>query len=241
MNLKFLFMSFDLPCRFMIFRVFDLYKEGKEMYCIDESVLKMIPSDSMSCDFKVEGRRHTVMLEVVKVGYGDRRYFVCPCCGKKRTILYYINHGFKCRDCGHFNPYKKIQNGTKGGSSEIQYRMERYAKKNNIEIVRFPFNYMDYIQDERLMKKGKNSFRMKLKVLQALENMRFQTIMMKKTFSNQAIRKVISEKHPILQKVSLKDMTMIWYDWESDSGKGFTIPASHNRVSQLTKDAMKGI
>ena len=182
-----------------------------------------------------------MMLEVVKVGYGDRRYFVCPCCGKKRTILYYINHGFKCRDCGHFNPYKKIQNGTKGGSSEIQYRMERYAKKNNIDIVRFPFNYMDYIQDERLMKKGKDSFRMKLKVLQALENMRFQTIMMKKTFSNQAIRKVISEKHPILQKVSLKDMTMIWYDWESDSGKGFTIPASHNRVSQLTKDAMKGI
>ena len=119
--------------------------------------------------------------------------------------------------------------------------MERYAKKNNIEIVRFPFNYMDYIQDERPMKKGKDSFRMKLKVLQALENMRFQTIMMKKTFSNQAIRKVISEKHPILQKVSLKDMTMIWYDWESDSGKGFTIPASHNRVSQLTKDAMKGI
>lgn len=189
------------------------------MYCIDESILKMIPSDSMSCNFKVEGRRHTVMLEVVKVGYGDRRYFVCPCCGKKRTILYYINHGFKCRDCGHFNPYKKIQNGTKGGSSEIQYRMERYAKKNNIEIVRFPFNYMDYIQDERLMKKGKDSFRMKLKVLQALENMRFQTIMMKKTFSNQAIRKVISEKHPILQKVSLKDMTMIWYDWESDAGK----------------------
>ena len=142
MNLKFLFISFDLPCRFMIFRVFDLYKEGKEMYCIDESVLKMIPSDSMSCDFKVEGRRHTVMLEVVKVGYGDRKYFVCPCCGKKRTILYYINHGFKCRDCGHFNPYKKIQNGTKGGSSVIQYRMERYAKKNNIEIIRFPFNYM---------------------------------------------------------------------------------------------------
>lgn len=107
------------------------------MYCIDESILKMIPSDSMSCNFKVEGRRHTVMLEVVKVGYGDRRYFVCPCCGKKRTILYYINHGFKCRDCGHFNPYKKIQNGTKGGSSEIQYRMERYAVIRQIKRCLF--------------------------------------------------------------------------------------------------------
>lgn len=178
--------------------------------CIDIRQLKgKIKDDAQSVVIKTGDKKQTVILEYQKVGYGQKRFFVCPVCSKRVEQLYPTKTIWKCRKCSGVLPYQGIQNNTKGGYEEIAYRMKRYAKKQEIDFT-FPFDYTQFALDKR---NRKPKFRENLKILQALENMRFQCIFQKVRFQNKTIRAVLSGKHILLQVTTLQDLQNNVYDW----------------------------
>ena len=98
---------------------------------------------------------------------------------------------------------------TKGGADEIAYRMKTYAAKYDIEFD-FPFNYLEYANDDR---NKKESFRKHLIILQGLENMRFQAVMKQTTYTSKLLSSVCRGKHPLLKSESLWDLKNWFYDW----------------------------
>jgi ribosomal protein L37AE/L43A len=147
-----------------------------------------------------------------KTGYGQKRFFVCPDCSKRVEKLYCTKlFLWKCQRCSGVNPYSGIQNNTKGGYDEIAYRMKKYADKKGIQFE-FPFNCFDFTFDSR-MKRAK--FRQYVKVLQALENMRFHALFFKVTYEPGVIRQVMSGEHPLMQNVTLNDLKNNVYDWST--------------------------
>lgn len=158
-----------------------------------------------------EGVENTVFFGYQKTGYGEKRFFLCPCCSKCVQRLYRVGYSYKCRDCAGVNPYRGIKNMTKGGSDEIAYRMLKYAERHNIQFE-FPFDYMQFAIDERTRKK---SFLKSLTILQGLENVRFQAIMSKVTYSSKVLSSICNDKHPLLQEKSLDDLKNWFYDWNT--------------------------
>ena len=100
---------------------------------------------------------------------------------------------------------------TKGGTNEIANRMKKYAYEHDITFD-FPFDYMQFINDKRTRKQ---SFLKQLAVLQGLENMRFQAIMSKTTYSSKVLSSVCRGKHPLLSAVTLYDLKNWFYDWNT--------------------------
>lgn len=146
---------------------------------------------------EVNGKRTTIALAEQKTGFGTRKLFMCPHCGARRMKLYYVRSKWCCTSCGEYNPYYGIQNTTRGGYLELHYRMERFAKDSGIEIKKWPFSYLDYMEDPRV---GRRKFQQALKILQALENMRFQDIFFHRRYSSKTIKRVLDGTHPLLWK-----------------------------------------
>ena len=71
---------------------------------------------------------------------------------------------------------------------------------------------MQFINDKRTRKQ---SFLKQLAVLQGLENMRFQAIMSKTTYSSKVLSSVCRGKHPLLSAVTLYDLKNWFYDWNT--------------------------
>lgn len=183
------------------------------MRCIDVKQFKEnVKPDAESATFTdSSGIESTVSFGYQKTGYGLKRFFLCPCCAKRVQKLYQVDYSYKCRDCAGINPYRGITNMTKGGADEIAYRMIRYAEKNDIQF-NFPFDYLQYVYDKRIKKQ---SFRKCLAVLQGLENMRFQAILNKTTYSAKILSSVCRGKHPLLCEKSLSDLKNWFYDWNT--------------------------
>lgn len=178
-----------------------------------------VPPDAKSATFQTkEGKENTVYFGYQKTGYGKKRFFLCPCCGKRVTKLYSMRYGYRCRECGGINPYEGIKNMTKGGSDEITYRMLKYAAKHGIQFE-FPFDYLQFATDERIRKK---SFLKSLKILQGLENMRFQAIMNKTTYASKVLSSVCKGQHLLLQEKSLYDLKNWIYNW--NTGQEIIVP-----------------
>lgn len=145
-----------------------------------------------------------------------RAFFVCPFCGKRVRYLYRIPGDllYKCTDCAGINQYRGIQNMTKGGADEIAYRMRRYADLHGITF-NLPFDYLDYLQDPRA---GQEDFAEQLKVLQAMENMRFGAVFFGKKYKAAVFRSVINGTHHLMQACTTADLLKYVYDW--NKGKG---------------------
>nr|DAV81924.1 MAG TPA: Trm112p-like protein [Caudoviricetes sp.] len=177
-----------------------------------------IKDNAVQVTLDVIGKKHDLMLAYQNTGFGKKRFFLCPYCSKNVQYLYITGNGLKCRTCGDVK-YTGIQNNTKGGYDEIAYRMKKYAAAHDIQFS-FPFNYLDFVLDDRM---HREKFRNYVIVLQALENMRFQGIICKTTYSAKTIRLVTSGKHPLLQKCSLMELKEYFYDWET--GQQIIIPS----------------
>lgn len=160
---------------------------------------------------KAGEQEQKISLEYQKVGYGKRCFFCCPYCSKRVERLYLKNQLWRCAKCHGINLYRGIQNNTKGGYKEIAYRMMRYAGKYNIPF-NIPFNYLEFVQDKRIRR---NKFRQHLKVLQALENMRFHALFFDHTYKSLDFRLIISGRHPLLQTETLQDLKNNIYDWST--------------------------
>lgn len=157
------------------------------------------------------GKEFCVNFAEQKTGFGIRKFFACPVCGKRRTKLFLNRSGLRCVECAGINPYIEIQNTTKGGYREIEYRMKRFAKKNGIKIEKWPFEYTAYSMDPAYNRK---KFQKALKILQVLENMRLQNILFKTTFRPRTIKAVLNGKHPALTRYTLPELQR--YLWVID-------------------------
>lgn len=180
---------------------------------IDVGQLKgYIKTETHDVTIRTGDKSQVICLAYQKTGYGQKRFFVCPYCSKRVQRLYQSEGSdWKYRKCSGVNPYYGMQNNTKGGYDEIAYRMRKYADKVGIQFS-FPFNYLDFVLDARTHKK---KFRDSVKVLQALENMRFQALFYKTRYSSKLLSQVIKGEHPILQQVTLLDLRENIYDWRT--------------------------
>jgi hypothetical protein len=169
----------------------------------------MIEPGTKNIKVKIRDIPYTIDLSWQKTGYGQRYFFVCPICNKRYSELYIEGKRLKCRNCSSMNKYWGIQNSTKGGFIDITYRMLRVAEKQDIKL-KFPFDYTDFLLDKRERKKD---FRKTIRVLQALENMRVQTIFFKTTYPTKIIRLVLDDEHPLMINYSLQDIKKYLLRW----------------------------
>ena len=136
---------------------------------------------------KFAGYTVTFFFGSVKVGYGTRYYFICPVCGKYREELIFNGTIFTCFSCAGVNPYAGIQQSTRGGETFITYKMYRYARTHKIEGFHFPFSFYDYPRPKR---RNPQKWHDAIKILQALENMRNQSIFFSRVWNVKTIRSV---------------------------------------------------
>ena len=174
-----------------------------ELKILDISRLSAEQKRAENLTATVDGGKYMIQTAEQKTGFGTKRFFLCPECEKRKTRLYFFGNGFRCASCGGINPYRGIQNGTESGERELAYRMMRFAAANGIRIKSWPFNYLDYMDDRRI---NRGSFRKKIAILQALENLRFQNIFFKRVYSQGIIRAVLKGEHPAVKKLSLWDL-----------------------------------
>lgn len=164
---------------------------------------KLTDVDKQKAVIKWGEYQQTLYFSKVKVGYGYKKFFVCPCCGEYKTKLYLDkNQIFKCVNCCSVKPYNGIQNTTKGGDDYIDYKMIRFAIKVGIGKYEYPF---DYCQHPCPKGKHKEKWNQNLHILQAMENMRFQSIFFEKVWDVKTIRSVETGNNKYLS-CTLKDL-----------------------------------
>jgi len=180
------------------------------MYVIEmKNIRKAIKNEMNAFRFTLDEREYRIELSWQKTGYGKRCFLVCPFCGDRYIRLYIDNGRIKCYKCAEIKQYYPIQYTTKGGHSELEYRMQKYGMKNDIKVA-FPFDYRLFINDKRI---NRESFKKKLLILQALENMRFQAIMFNITYKAKTINDVVKNNHPLLAEHSLMELKDYLYSW----------------------------
>lgn len=179
------------------------------MYIDIKQLKKNIKPNTEKLKINMEGHDYQIFISRQITGFGEKCFMICPDCGERFTKLYFINEKLKCRNCGNVKAYWAIQNTTKGGYIEIQYRMEIIAQKNNISFE-YPFDYMKIIIDERMRKPKLVET---IKILQALENMRNQNIFSNTVYSTKSIKSVINGEHPNLKKYSLMEIRNYFFPW----------------------------
>lgn len=157
-------------------------------------------------EFKYYGT--DIELTEQRTGFGYKKFFKCPICNQRRADLYIYRGRVYCRSCCPSSPYWGIQNTTRGGLLEFEYRQRRIADKNNIEY-KAPFSYYNFLLKEPKINKEK--WLRAIKQLQVLENMRFQTIFYQKKFKSDLIDYVLKN---CLDFYNLADVEKYIIDWE---------------------------
>lgn len=158
-----------------------------------------------------EDKRQRIRFAKVALSYGNRSYFICPCCGGNCLKLYLYKDLFRCRNCCPENSYRGIQNTTQGGDAFIAYKMERFAEKVGIGAFEYPF---DYLQHPCPKQKHHSKWDRNLSILQAMENMRSQSIFFKKIWNTKTIRSVENGKNSYL-KCSLPKLKQYFYPFDN--------------------------
>jgi len=149
------------------------------------------------------GARTRICFDWQLTGFGEKPFLVCPVCGKRRVKLYDYDRQYICRQCYPINVYKGIQHTTPGGKDHIAYIMIRYAKKTGIEMKRGPFCYFDY---DKPKYKNWDKWADDLKVLQALESMRFQAIFLQRIWSKETIDSILKRTNSYYNMFELGDI-----------------------------------
>ena len=158
------------------------------------------------------GENHQmIFLRNVQIGYGIRTFFICPCCGENAYKLYLDDFGYKCVHCTSLNPYSDIQNTTKGGADYLEYKMWQFANRHEIGDFQIPFNYANHPKPKW---KHHNKWNKNLAIMQALENMRQQSIFFKQIWNQQTIKSIENGRNKFLS-LSLSDLKRYYYPFDT--------------------------
>lgn len=145
-------------------------------------------------------------------GFGVKHFLECPRCSSRREIIYLVDYKYLyCRGCIPINIYKGIQNSTKGGETEIHYRMKQIAKEYGINEWEFPFDYMQLLFSRPKYMRVKK-WQEGIRKLQALENMRFQNILYKNKYNSKTIGHVFKNRLYTYTLRDMRDLFINWYD-----------------------------
>lgn len=160
------------------------------------------------------GREYEVRFVGQRTGYGEKKFFICPRCGSRRTKLYLYGNWLLCRSCYPGEFYRTIKNVTPGGDLYIAHLMRSLARKEQIELQRVPFCYLEYRKPKyRHFKKWHTA----IVKLQALENMRNQAIFFNKRYPLDVIRGVLKGENALLYVCTLQELDQYFYNWEDGS------------------------
>ena len=159
-------------------------------------------------------REYEVHFAGQRTGYGEKKFFICPRCGSRRTKLYLYGDRLLCRSCYPGAFYRTIKNVTPGGDLYIAHLMRSLARKEQIELQRVPFCYLEYRKPKyRHFKKWHTA----IVKLQALENMRNQAIFFNKRYLLDVIRGVLKGENALLYVCTLRELDQYFYNWEDGS------------------------
>ena len=198
------------------------WKPGKgkvdmQVQVLTTKALKGMKASETQCTVSIGDNKQTIEVAYKPMPKGGaRRLFVCPNCGGYSFKLLNFGQEWQCRKCCDVNLYRGIQNTTKGGADEIAYRMAKFAEKKDISDFELPFDYMKYCNDDRSIQQNEE-FRKNLKIMQALENMRFQAGLFGTRYSAKLLKKVITGMHPLLYQTTLYDLRQSCYDWKKNT------------------------
>lgn len=137
-----------------------------------------------------------IHISKVRVGFGEKHYFICSKCGQYRVKLAFNGEKFACFGCFGVNPYAGLQKTSRGGWEFIMYKMRRYAEKNRVGDLKFPFTFYDYPRPARY---DADKWSKVMMILQALESMRNQALFYEKTFDPKIIQAVERGIHEAVQ------------------------------------------
>jgi ribosomal protein S14 len=159
-----------------------------------------------------DGTPSRVYFAKQKTGYGYKHYLICTRCGTRHTKLYSYHDLYICRSCFPGNVYRIIQNKITGGNDYIAYRMKRFAEAKGIKLKRFPFNYFEY--DGKPKYKHWDTWSGNLEVLQALENMRYQSYAYGKRWSSKTVKSILTRTNSLLYLFDLSEMHEYQIFWD---------------------------
>ncbi len=163
-----------------------------------------IENNSEYIDVTVDKRESLrVFLSKQRTGYGYKNFMICPFCGTRHIRLYLCNQKLMCRKCFPENVYSGIQHHNKGGNKDIAYRIYRYAAAHGVTIKRFPFNYWEY---DKPKNRKEASWVNILTVLQALEDMRYQTIAYHKIWNSKTIKSILTWTNTLMYLFDLSEI-----------------------------------
>lgn len=183
------------------------------MYITIKQVQKLIDKGYSRIKIKRNEHIQFVSLRKVHVGKGERTFFICPCCGRNAYKLYLDRtNNFKCVQCTSANPYEGIQNTTRGGCDYLEYKMERFSIIYGIGQFEYPF---DYKQHQKPKWKHRDKWNKNLAIMQALENMRQQSIFFNKIWNTKTIKNVISGKNKFLT-LPLEALKKYYYPFDTE-------------------------
>lgn len=155
------------------------------------------------CHYKIQ----EIFISKQKTGFGERKFFVCPECGERRTKIYcYENREkFKCRSCLGKNIYSERCNLYDGGGTAlIEYKffnliseldLSKTSKKRHIP---FDSRYYGACKPKHMRYE---KFDLILKQLTALSAMRDTTILQKCKYGTKDINRILGSKR--LEKLEL--------------------------------------
>lgn len=123
---------------------------------------------------KIEIYHKNKIVEVIKIskqktGFGEREFFICPKCGKRRQQLYYSKGYFLCRCCLDKNIYDYRTNLYDENSLNlIHYKMLKLAQKIKIDL-KFPFKPHEYKRPKYMREEKFSKILRELMILQQLK------------------------------------------------------------------------
>ena len=164
------------------------------------------------CNYKIQD----IFISKQKTGFGERKFFVCPECGERRTKIYcYENkEKFKCRSCLDKNIYSERCNLYDGGGTAlIEYKFFNLISKLDLKQTckkrHIPFDARYYGSCKpKYMRYEK--FELILKQLTALSAMRDTVILQKCSYSTKYINGLLNSN--VLKKLNFIDIPdAIWF------------------------------
>jgi endogenous inhibitor of DNA gyrase (YacG/DUF329 family) len=142
----------------------------------------------------------TVKIVTQRTGFGQRRYFLCPTCGRKCGKLHRITIGektykpFFCQKCIPLDLYKSRRNMYDEDShSLIVWHMNKLAATVIDRPIKYPYCLIDYLTDKPPPGMSWRRYYNTLEKLQRMERLRMAAIFHGMKFTAREIKEYTKE------------------------------------------------